>query len=234
MKATKITLIFYFFVAGLAILANILNNETLLLLAKPLVVPSIYFYYFINSKKINILFTIAIFWSFIGESIGLMNFENEIFLIIVPFFISNILILFLVIKDKDRFRFKAINVLSMVIILFFLIFTWCSIVELFSSGESNILLLQIAIYGLSLLVLALFTGYKIISRINYSNISLTIYVTCILISNVFYIIYSYQYAIVALDIIHFSTQMISYYFLVLFMLNRDKNNDSRKLLVTLN
>lgn len=221
MKISKLTLIVFFVFVVLAIMAKIYGNDTVMLVTKPFIVPTIYFYYFIKTEKISIWFTSAVFFSFTGEGIGLINFNNEIYYLILPFFITNSILSMLVIKKIKIMTFKPINILSMLIMGMFLLYLFVAIIDLFS-GSSLIVQVQIILYGCSLLLLAVLASYNIMNKINLENLNFGIYVICIIVSGIFYIIYNYQQKLLVLDNIHFALQMLSYYFLINFKIYQDR------------
>jgi len=55
MKTSKIALITYFVCCFIAIIADIFRLEGLTLFTIPLIIPALFFYYYIETKKVNIL-----------------------------------------------------------------------------------------------------------------------------------------------------------------------------------
>ena len=221
MRISKLTTIVFFVFVILAIMAKIYDNDTIMLVTKPFIIPTIYFYYFIKTEKISIWFTAAIFLSFIGEGIGLIDFADEIQYLILPFFLSNLILSMMVVKRIQVITYKPINILSMLIMGIFLLYLFFAVVDLFS-GSSLILQLQIIFYGCSLLILATLASYNVMNKINLENLNFGIYVICIIVSAIFYIVYNYQEKLVVLDNINFALQMLSYYFLINFKIYQDR------------
>lgn len=221
MRIKKFVLLVYFIFTLTAIIANILDNNSLLLVSKPFIVPTIFFYYVIASKKVDVLFSTAIGFSFLGESIGIMNFSDEIYYMLFPFFISNILLLVMSVKNFQKSKFKIENILVFIVVLLLLLYLFWAIVDLFSDGNI-VLLLEILFYGTSLFILSCVGIFKLITEMNSSNLNFGIFIICLIISGIFYVIYNFKEEIIILDIIHFSLQMISYYFLINFKLFQEK------------
>ena len=221
MRINKITVVTFFIFIFLGTLAKIYSNNTVLLLTKPFIVPTIYFYYFIKTEKISAWFTLAVFLSFVGEGIGLINFVDEIYYLIAPFFLSNLILSMLVVKKIKIKSYNPINLISMSIMGIFLIYLFLAIIDLFSDS-TLILKFQIIFYGCSLLLLAALASYNVMNKINLENLNFGIYVICIIVSGIFYIIYNYQQKLVILDNIHFALQMVSYYFLINFKIYQDR------------
>jgi hypothetical protein len=202
MKASKVALKIYFLFCLFSIIGDVFHLEWLMLFSIPLIIPTLFFYYFIEKKKISVLLCLFLIFNFIGDSVGLMNFDEEINYIIVPFFISNIIIILLMMRNVEKFKFNFFNLLSIMIISSFLGYIWAIVVELFAESE-NAIQLKIAIFGLSLFIAAILASYNLIWKMSTSNLILLFAVTCILISDVFYIMYNFQNQLIVLDLISF-------------------------------
>lgn len=222
MKTSKIALLIYIVSCIIAVVADIFKNNTVLLLSEAFIIPSLAFYYFVEAKKINLLLCLILLFSFIGDSIGLMDFDNEILFLLVPFFISNVFLLIVMIRNLERFKFQVFNLLAMIIISVFLSFLWYSVVDLFSL-EEDIVIYAVEIFGASLFFLAFFASYNVIFRVNLANLCLMIATACVLISDVFYVIFNFQNQLVVLDSIHFAAQMVSYFFIVKYVLLKEES-----------
>lgn len=220
MKASKVALILYFLCCFLSVLADMLRNDTLKLVSLPLVIPAISFYYLIETKKKNYLLFLFLFCCFVGDSIGIMNFEKEVYYILVPFFIGNLALLAMVFQSLEKFKFKIFNIVSLVILVLFVGYLWYSIVDLFLFHELLIRIL-IIIYGGLLFFVAVIAGYNLICKMNNANLFLAIGVTCIVVSDSFYIVYNYQTQLVVLDVLHFLAQVLSYYFVTKYALTKE-------------
>ena len=157
---------------------------------------------------------------FIGDSIGIMNFDKEVYYILVPFFIGNLVLLAMVFQNLERFKFKIFNIASLVILVVFVGYLWYSIVDLFLFHELLIRIL-IIIYGGLLFFVTVLAGYNLIWKMNNANLFLGIGVTCIVVSDSFYIVYNYQTQLVVLDVLHFLAQVLSYYFVTKYVLTNE-------------
>ncbi len=220
MKTSKVALITYFGCCFLAIIADIFRLEGLRLFTIPLIIPALFFYYYAETKKISIPMCLFLLSNFIGEALGLMNFENELYYIIPPFFISNLMIVIIMIKNIEKFKFNFFNVISLTIIGLFLTYILSMFLELFSIEEGSIQL-QVAVFGVLLIILALLASYNIIWKINISNLFLMMCASCVLISDVFYLIFNFQNQLLVLDSIHFACQLFSYLFFIKYVLLRE-------------
>lgn len=220
MKTSKIALISYLICCFFAIIADIFRLEGITLFTIPLIIPSLFFYYYSETKKINVIVCLFLMSNFIGDSLGLMEFEKELNYIIPPFFISNLLIVIIMFKNIEKFKFNAFNVISLTIIGSFLTYILFIFLELFSVEDGSTQI-QVAIFGLLLIILALLASYNIIWKINISNLFLMMCASCVLISDVFYLIFNFQNQLLVIDSIHFTCQLFSYFFLIKYVLFRE-------------
>ncbi len=221
MKTNKIALIAYLSCCFLAIVSNIFKLEWLKLFTLPLVLPALFFYYFTEAKKVNILICLFLLSNFIGDSLGLLNFENELYYIIPPFFISNLLMVIVLIKNIEKVKFNLFNAILLIIIGLFLIYLLSLFLELFSIEES-ILQIQVEVFGIVLIILVLLASYNIIWKISNSNLFLMMCVSCVLISDIFYLIFNFQNQLFVLNSIHFACQLFSYFFFIKYVLLREQ------------
>jgi len=221
MKTSKIALFANMTCCFLAIIAGIFKLDTLSLFSIPLIIPFLFFYYYIETTKISVLVSLFLLFNFIGDSMGLMNFENEIYYILPPFFLSNLIMIFLMIKNIEKFKFSIFNCIALTIITISLFYFWNAIVNLFSFNENNIQL-KIAIYGFSLIFLAVLASYNVIWRVSNSNIFLMVSATCVLISDIFYVVFNFQNQLIVLNYIHFACQIFSYFFFIKYVLSKEK------------
>lgn len=224
MRISKTALIAYFIFTVVAIIANILGSHSLLLISKPFIVPTIYFYYFVTTKKVDTLFSSAMAFSFMGEAIGIMNFSDEIYYMLFPFFVSNIILFVLSVKSLNKTNFKIENIVVFAMVIFLLLYLFWAIVDLFSDANM-VLLLEILFYGTSLFILSCVAIFKLITKMNTSNLNLALFVICLIISGIFYVVYNFKEKLIVLDIIHFMLQMISYFFLVNFKLYQENSEE---------
>lgn len=226
MKTSKIALIVYVSSSILAVIADFIKENSLLLLAVAFIIPSLAFYYIVECKKISFLLCGILAANFIGDSLGLMDFDNEINYLVIPFFISNILLVLLMLQNLEKFKFRILNLISLMILGIFLGFLWYAVVDLFAF-ENDLIRTAIKVFGVSLFFLAFFASYNVIWRVSIPNLFLMIGATCIMISDIFYVLFNFQNQLFLIDTIHFTAQMFSYYFIVKYVLMKElKTNNT--------
>ena len=221
MKIDKIALAFFIFFSIMATVSSALEWNGILLLCKPLIIPALTFYYLGNTKKVSRSVTLFLISCFIGDAIALFNFEHEIFYLLVPFFVGNLVIIRLAFLECKRFYWDAINVVSLLLILLLLGYLWVTVVSFFWD-ETGFLFFAIAIFGLTLLVMNVLTAYNGLSSMKFSNLYLLLTSISILVSQVFYVLYTIKIQLDILDLIHQLCHYLSYLSLVLFILNYPK------------
>lgn len=219
MKIDKIALIVYLILCLVSIVANFFELSGLKLFSKSMLIPVLFFYYIGNVKKLDFLTIAYLFFNFVGDSIGIFDFKDEIQYLIIPFFICNVLLIFIMLNKIERFRTTIFNIISMLIVGLFLGYLWYTIVDIFKF--TGALQVKVAIYGIALFLISFLAAYKIINKVNISNLYLLLCVSFVLISDVFYILYNFQASLLILDTIHFSCQIFSYLFFVNFIINRE-------------
>lgn len=223
MKIDKLALYGYLTLCVVAILANYFDSYGIKLISKSLLIPVLFFYYIGNVEKLDILACLYLLFNFCGDSVGVFELENEVNYLIVPFFCSNIVLILIQLKKLKELKFSFYSLIPIVIIILFLIFLWFEVVEIFTFSQNN-LQLKIGIYGISLIVAAFLAAYVVVNKVNTPNLYLLFCVTCLLISDLFYILYNFQVKLVVLDSIHFSCQIFSYLFFVKFMISKEELN----------
>ena len=220
MKIDKIALIGYLVLCIVAIFATFFELYGLKLVSKSMLIPVLFFYYIGNVEKLDFLSITYLFFNFVGDSIGIFDFKDEIQYLIIPFFICNVLLIFIMLKRIEKFRATIFNLLSMLIVILFLGYLWYVIVDIFKFIEG--LQVKVAIYGIALFLISFLASYKIINKVTTSNLYLLLCVFCVLISDVFYILFNFQARLLIFDSIHFSCQIFSYLFFVNSIINREK------------
>jgi hypothetical protein len=191
MKPNFITLILFVTAIFIAALGVFLENEIILLMAKAIIAPSIYFYYLqTSSKKINWLFSMIFFLNFIDDIISLLEIENGVRYIVVLNGITIIILLY--------FRFRDLKIMEIptksMIYIIFAIITNCVLlfVMLHLIVISDPLLLKISYVYSFILWLLVFQFY---SHNNLKNTYAAIMCGCLILSNIgcgLYNFYHYQ------------------------------------------
>ena len=224
MKIDKIALAFFVVFSIMASLSSAMDWNGILLFCKPLIIPALAFYYLGNTQKVSRSVALFLIVCFVGDAIALFNFEQEILYLLAPFFIGNLIIVRLALRESKRFYWDTINAISLALVLLFLGYLWITVVSFFWE-EKGLLPYAIAIFGLTLVAMNGLTAYNGLYTMQLSNLFLLITSVSILVSQVFYVLYTIKINLIVLDILHHLCHYLSYISLVLFVLNHPKSKE---------
>lgn len=222
MKANTPSLIIYILAAVAALIFSLMDHNLLSIYSKGIVASSAFIYYFItNNYQIKITKVIIFILSFIGEIIVLLESKNAIvimifcFLSVYSILLKNIINDFLKLKiDKKDFT----NILVSTILIILLIFMVLSL-------KLEKIDFSFSIFVVYAIVLALLSVLSIISYIKQNSpvfLYLVLMACCFLISDIFYVLNNFYLSLSALHATAVLTQVLSYYFMVRYFLERDK------------
>jgi len=135
MKIDKIALAFFVVFSIMASLSSAMDWNGILLFCKPLIIPALAFYYLGNTQKVSRSVALFLIVCFVGDAIALFNFEQEILYLLAPFFIGNLIIVRLALRESKRFYWDTINAISLALVLFILGIFMGYRCELFLGGK---------------------------------------------------------------------------------------------------
>ncbi|TDR26005.1 hypothetical protein [Flavobacterium cheniae] len=218
-------LILYFTAFVIYIIAVLIDSDNLELFSKPIIIPSIYYYYYISVRgKVNYLFSFSILSFFIGEILHLIsrvdfNISGLIFLLI-PYFI----ILHFIIQDLIYYLKKQkikLNTFSFYIILMLLVYLFFNVLMMMIE-ESSFDFFIYALYGIMLLLMGVLA---FVMQINYTNRTILytgIMVACFIVSDLFFVFYKKLPDLIALKMINVVTQELSFFCYISYFIYRTK------------
>jgi len=218
MKIKETALYLYIISSIIAIVGVIADNDFLLLITKPVIIPSVYFYYLVIARRPNIFFTLFFAATFIGDAVVLLKLDNPIFTM-VPYFISYVLMLKFILEDvvKTRIHYSAFG-FSVVLFALLMLMTFLLTDIPAESGKN--LVYPIIGYGIVLAAFVSFSVYNFMALKTISGFYLLVASGCSLVSDVLYILYNQHFHISALNYVNATMQLTSYYFFVKYMINR--------------
>ena len=129
MVKSNSALILYFTSFTLYVIAIFIRSDNLELFSKPIIIPSIYYYYYISVRgKIDYLFSFSVLSFFIGEILHLISREefnvSGLIFLLIPYFI----ILFFIFQDliyylkKKKINLNTFSFYIIVMLLVYLLF----------------------------------------------------------------------------------------------------------------
>ncbi len=218
-------LILYFTAFVLYIIAVLIGSDNLELFSKPIIIPSIYYYYYISVRgKVNYLFSFSILSFFIGEILHLISREDfnisGLIFLLIPYFI----ILHFIIQDLIYYLKKQkikLNTFSFYIILMLLVYLFFNVLMMMIE-ESSFDFFIYALYGTTLLLMGVLA---FVMQINYTNRTILytgIMVACFIVSDLFFVFYKKLPDLIALKMINVVTQELSFFCYISYFIYRTK------------
>ncbi len=218
-------LILYFIAFIFYIIAVLIGSDNLELFSKPIIIPSIYYYYYISVRgKVNYLFSFSILSFFIGEILHLISREDfnisGLIFLLIPYFI----ILHFIIQDLIYYLKKQkikLNTFSFYIILMLLVYLFFNVLMMMIE-ESSFDFFIYALYGTTLLLMGVLA---FVMQINYTNRTILytgIMVACFIVSDLFFVFYKKLPDLIALKMINVVTQELSFFCYISYFIYRTK------------
>lgn len=221
----KPSLLLYFTSSFLYLLSVLIDNENLSLITKPIIIPSILYFYFIQIKfKTNFLFILSMVLFFIGDMLYLVNIEEYyslglvIFLMPYAIFLKFIFKDFIILKKNNEVKKTDITIL---IIASFLVYLMISILNVLTPS-SELELIYYFLFGIELLLIGIMSALLYLYDFNKINFFLLIASSLFIISDVFFIINKNIYGLVLFKVVSVFSQVSSYYFYTLYFLEKNK------------
>lgn len=222
MKTRQVALTLYLLSCSLSILAEILNNELLLLITKPTIIPAIFYYYLTTKKSaVDPVFLLVLALNFIGDTIAMLKFEQQTLLLMIPFFLSYLFILKFVVQDVRKLKWITASGCISAAVFIFLMYVLKELIGMFSDSNPE-LIWPVVFYGIILGTIATISVYCYAVKITPSNFFMLMFVLTSVVSDVFYMLFEFIYKISFLNYFEFAAQLFSYFFLVKYFVLRQK------------
>lgn len=194
-----------------------------MLLSKPIIAPSILFYYLQeNKKKINWRYIVIIALFFVGDMLVLLEIETSNFIIELFFLIAYCLFLKDISDDLLQNRLKIThkkNFLVLLISLFFLIYLLVTILDLMIESKTKNIVLFL-IYGIVLVLVGGIASFNYLLKQSRFTFFMLITSLCFVISDVFFILKSHFQEVEIFNLFNNLPQVLSYYYLTKYYILR--------------
>ena len=221
MKTKQVALILYLISSFVAVLATILDQEVLMLLSKPTVIPAILFYYLsTKTQPVNKFLILILILNFIGDTLVLLEFENQTKIIMVPYFCSYLIFLKLTIDDVKKMGFNSQGIFITLAVFSFLMFIMYSLIQLFIDIHKD-LVIPVVIYGIVLGSFCALASYSYYVKNAVFAFYLLMTAMLSVLSDVFYIIFNFIFHFPALNYVEFAIQLLSYIFMVKYFISKE-------------
>lgn len=224
--------IYLFIIASfLALVASIIDNEWLMILSKPIIIPALLIYYFVSEKKstsLELLFILLIY--FISDAITLVKLESATNYIMILDFIPYVLLIKVVFQDAIKNGFCKINFALGVFYFVVLMIAMLFLLDAFVIKQSDLLFPFIS-YGVILGLYVSVSSYNYF-KTDFSEVASFIFVAAIfgLIADVIFVFTNMVFNVKALTYIEFALQIISYFYIVTYFIDREKMHLSTKII----
>ena len=218
MKTRMIAYYLYFIACFVTIVSMIADWELVMLIAKPVIMPAIYYYYLSKTKSHSTTFAIIMLLNFIGDSIVILRFDNTLYFMI-PYLFAYVLLMKFVIKDSSVIKYELTNVLFAIGVAALLSFILIMLLHI-QNEDGFGMIPPMIIYGIILCTLVTLAAYNHFATGKLSAFYMITACACALGSDIFYVIYNLHFNIPVLNYINTSLQLMTYFFLVKYMLSR--------------
>ncbi|NMH29135.1 lysoplasmalogenase family protein [Flavobacterium silvaticum] len=222
MRARKPALWLYFSACILTVLAGFLNDDVLMTIAKPVIIPAILFYYLSAKKEpFNIWYGVFLLLTFIGDTLVLMHFQNEILVIMLPYVLSYALLLVFMGRDVARLKFRWGGFAMATFVFFLIVAIAYTLISFLDPGRSG-LVLPVAGYGVVLGIQCAMAAYHFHG--SSSNMSFYMAMTALFncVSDIFYVLFTLILSVKHYLGVDLALQVFSYYFVIKYFIFRKR------------
>ncbi|WP_300569227.1 hypothetical protein [Flavobacterium sp.] len=226
MKASTPALIVYIISGLLFLISVFVDNEYLALISKPIIIPSVFFYYWQERHgKINLLSAVVLFFLFISGILNLFDGENIFFYVIICNLLAYCILLSFVLKSLFELKFHIPDKINLsYIVLMFLFFSSLLYISLFLMLDLKFeLYFVIIVYGISSVSLGSLSTILYTQQHSQANFVLMMTSFTFIMSDLFYVLYYYYFDFTLFRAISILSYIVSFYVLVNYFLLREQN-----------
>ncbi|KAF2331383.1 lysoplasmalogenase family protein [Flavobacterium daemonense] len=222
MKANKPSLILFFVALLFTIILDSTKQDILAIYAKAVVLPAIFFYFIIsNDFKIGKTEGLIFFFCFVGQVFDLMDVEVSEIGGVLSFLVVYLLIIKLFIIDHEKIKLRRKDVLPVSIVVIFIVYLLVSVLSLEFDNMKKFNWLY-TIYGIVLSVMSYYSFVSYITKGTHLALLMSLMAVSYIFSDIFYIFNQYFSYSVVLVLIRDVTQILAYYFMVEYFLEKTK------------
>jgi hypothetical protein len=222
MKANKPSLILFFVALLFTIILDSTKQDILAIYAKAVVLPAIFFYFIIsNDFKIGKTEGFIFFFCFVGQVFDLMDVEVSELGGVLSFLVVYLLIIKLFVIDHEKIKLRRKDVLPVSIVVIFIVYLLVSVLSLQFDNMKKFNLLY-TIYGIVLSVMSYYSFVSYITKGTHLALLMSLMAVSYIFSDIFYIFNEYFSYSVVLVLIRDVTQILAYYFMVEYFIEKTK------------
>lgn len=220
MKANKPSLILFFLALLCTIIFDCTGQDFLAVYAKAIVLPAIFFYFLISSNyKIGKTEALIFFFCFVGQVFDLMEIEVSEIGGVISFLIVYLLLLWFFVVNHQRIKLRRKDILPVSIVVVFIVYLLISVLSLQSDNMKKFNFIYI-FYGIILSILSYFSFVSYITKGTHVTLLMSLMAISYIFSDIFYIFSEYFSFSVVLILIRDITQILAYYFMVEYFLEK--------------
>lgn len=224
MKANKPSLILFFSALLFTVIFDWTGQDFLAIYAKAIVLPAIFIYFLIsNDFKIRKTEGFIFLFCFIGQVFDLMDIEISEIGGVISFLIVYLLIMKLFIYEHEKIILKKKDILPISIVVIFIVYLLISVLSLQFDKMKRFNAVY-TIYGIVLSVVSYFSFVSYITKGTFLALLMSLMAISYIFSDIFYIFNEYFSYSIVLVLIRDVTQILAYYFMVEYFLEKEKNN----------
>ncbi|MFC4816956.1 hypothetical protein [Flavobacterium sp. GCM10023249] len=220
---SRIVSIYLFVIAGfLVLLASIINNEWLLILSKPMIIPALLAYYFFSEKKVlslELVFVLLVY--FVSDAIALVKLEGITSYLVVLDYIPYIMLIKVVTEDAFKIGFCKVNFSLSIFYFIILMVAMYFLLDAFSMKSIDLTFACVS-YGIVLGLFVSISSYNFLMT-NFSEIASLVFLAASfsLVADVIFVFTNMVLNVKALTYIEFALQIISYFYIVAYFIDRE-------------
>ncbi|MFH6969787.1 hypothetical protein [Flavobacterium sp. FlaQc-28] len=224
MKANKPSLILFFSALLFTVIFDWTGQDFLAIYAKAIVLPAIFIYFLIsNDFKIRKTEGFIFLFCFIGQVFDLMDIEISEIGGVISFLIVYLLIMKLFIFEHEKIILKKKDILPISIVVIFIVYLLISVLSLQFDKMKRFNAVY-TIYGIVLSLVSYFSFVSYITKGTFLALLMSLMAISYIFSDIFYIFNEYFSYSIVLVLIRDVTQILAYYFMVEYFLEKEKNN----------
>lgn len=222
MKANKPSLILFFIALLFTIIFDWTGQDFLAIYAKAIVLPAIFIYFLISSElKIGKTEGLIFLFCFVGQVFDLMGVEVSEIGGVLCFLVVYLLIVKLFMQEHEKIKLAKKDILPISIVVVFIVYLLVSVLSLQLDSMKKFSILY-TFYGIVLSVLSCFSFISYITKGTHITLLMSLMAISYIFSDIFYIFNEYFSYSVVLVLIRDVTQILGYFFMVEYFLEKAK------------
>lgn len=214
MKDSRPSLYAYIFTSVFVIILYVLKWTEFILIVKPVIVPSIFYYYIQRSKRpFNILFSISLWLFFATDMIDLLDGFGGIYLIITCGILSYLIIFRFAILEKVPLNFNCKNLIVLTIIVAVVGLLCVGIIE----NTNTLNTIYVNVFASYTLIMIVMLGYAVLRILTKNDLVSRLFFAmafAMFISDYLYAYNRYIRYNLIISVISMAFQFVSYYLMV--------------------